>query len=179
MFLRVSQRSAVSYSTQHFRTTTHMVLVCFVVAVLFRWLFATTTGIVSAFAPVLSQPSYRNVAYRNGNSVIVLCMGLKVTIRIVGRKQGGEKWLDDACDMYLKRLKPTGFEVVTEWYKNNAALVKVQTETSQSSLTKYVPVVLLDPTGLHCTSEKFADYVYKWLEEGGCRLVFVIGGGTN
>ena len=107
-----------------------------------------------------------------------LWMGRKVTIRIVGRKQGGEEWLEEACDMYLKRLKPTGFEVCTEWYKTNDALLKVHNEQSQSQApTKHVPIVLLDPTGLRCTSELLTDKIYQWLQEGGSRLVFVIGGG--
>jgi 23S rRNA pseudoU1915 N3-methylase RlmH len=107
-----------------------------------------------------------------------LYMGRKVMIRIVGRKQGGEEWLEEACDMYLKRLKPTGFEVCTEWYKTNDALLKVHNEQSSSqALTKHVPIVLLDPTGMRCTSESLTDKIYQWLEEGGSRLVFVIGGG--
>lgn len=104
-------------------------------------------------------------------------MARKITIRIVGRKQGGEAWLEEACDMYLNRLKPTGLEVATEWYKTDAALLKVHQESMESS--KYVPIVLLDPQGLRCTSEAFTENVYQWLEEGGSRLVFVIGGGTS
>ena len=111
----------------------------------------------------------------------VVCLGRKVTVRIVGRKQGGEEWLEDACEMYLQRLKPTGWEVHTEWYKNNEALLKVHQEqsSSSSSQSKYVPIVLLDPTGIRCTSESFSDKVYHWLQEGGSRLVFVIGGGKQ
>jgi 23S rRNA pseudoU1915 N3-methylase RlmH len=109
-----------------------------------------------------------------------LCMGRKLTIRIVGRKQGGEEWLEEACDMYLKRLKPTGFEVCTEWYKSNDALLKVHNEQASSQApTKHVPIVLLDPTGLRCTSEALTDKIYQWLQEGGSRLVFVIGGGKQ
>jgi len=37
-------------------------------------------------------------------------------------------------------------------------------------------VVLLDPRGYCCSSEDFSTYLYKWLDEGGSRLVFVIGG---
>jgi Predicted SPOUT methyltransferase len=106
-------------------------------------------------------------------------MARKVTIRIVGRKQGGEAWLEEACDMYLTRLKPSGLEVGTEWYKNDAALIKVHKESLESLSSKYVPMVLLDPRGLRCSSESFTDHVYQWLEEGGSRLIFVIGGGTD
>lgn len=106
---------------------------------------------------------------------VTLYMARKITIRIVGRKQGGEEWLEDACDMYLKRLKPTGLEISTEWYKNDAALIKVHQESME--LSKYIPIVLLDPRGFRCTSEAFTEYVYQWLQDGGSRLVFVIGGG--
>lgn len=101
-------------------------------------------------------------------------MGLKITILIVGRKQGGETWLDEACDMYLTRLKPSGLEVATEWHKNDATLVK----NVRADYERNAPVVLLDPMGKSCTSEKLTDSMYRWLEEGGSRLVFVIGGGT-
>jgi 23S rRNA (pseudouridine1915-N3)-methyltransferase len=109
-----------------------------------------------------------------------LHMGRKIAIRIVGRKQGGEEWMENACEMYLQRLKPSGFEIHTEWYKTNDALIKVhqQDQVSISKTSKYVPTVLLDPTGFRCTSEDFADKVYEWLQEGGSRLNFVIGGGT-
>ena len=38
-------------------------------------------------------------------------------------------------------------------------------------------VYILDPCGKKYTSEALADDVYRWLEQGGSRLVFVIGGG--
>lgn len=101
----------------------------------------------------------------------MLLMGLKVTIRIVGRKTS-EQWLEDACDMYLQRLKPSGIEIETIWHKNDAALVKCVSADYKNAPT----VVLLDPTGKTCTSEKLADDIYRWLELGGSRLVFVIGG---
>jgi len=121
---------------------------------------------VAAFAP--HQPA-RNV--RN-YSITSLRMGRKVTIRIVGRKTS-EQWLEDACDMYLQRLKPSGLELETVWHKNDGALVKgVNSDYDKSSAS----VVLLDPTGKTLTSEKLADNIYRWLEDGGSRLVFVIGG---
>jgi 23S rRNA pseudoU1915 N3-methylase RlmH len=103
----------------------------------------------------------------------LLHMGMKVTIRIVGRKQGGEGWIDDGCSMYLTRLQPSGLEVGTEWHRNDAALVK----SVQGDYDKNTPVVLLDPTGTKRTSETLANSMYQWLEDGGSRLVFVIGGG--
>jgi hypothetical protein len=130
-----------------------------------------------AFAPYRPSRPY-NVAPRRRHhprgTHSTLSMGLKVTIRIVGRKQGGEDWMEQACDMYLARLKPSGLEIGTEWHKNDAALVKGVTTDHE----KNTPVVLLDPAGTTLTSEKLTDSIYRWLEQGGSRLVFVIGGGT-
>lgn len=36
----------------------------------------------------------------NHRSTSCLYMGMKVNIRIVGRKSGSEPWLEDACNMY-------------------------------------------------------------------------------
>lgn len=99
-------------------------------------------------------------------------MGLEVKIRIVGRKNGGEPWLESSYSTYEKRLKPTNLQVTTQWHKNDDDLVKAV----EGDEAKNHPVVLLDPLGKMSTSEKFCDDMYKWLEEGGSRLTFVIGG---
>lgn len=101
-----------------------------------------------------------------------LSMGLEVKIRIVGRKSGGEKWLESSYSTYESRLKSTNLEVTTLWHKNNDELIK----SIDSDSSKSHSVVLLDPLGKMCTSEKFSEDMYKWLEEGGSRLTFVIGG---
>jgi len=101
-----------------------------------------------------------------------LTMGLEVKIRIVGRKSGGEKWLESSYSTYETRLKSTNLKVTTNWHKNDEELIK----NIDSDNSKNHPVVLLDPLGKMCTSEKFSDDMYKWLEEGGSRLTFVIGG---
>ncbi|KAL3942397.1 MAG: hypothetical protein SGBAC_003391 [Bacillariaceae sp.] len=99
-------------------------------------------------------------------------MGMKVNIRIVGRKSGGETWLEDACEMYLTRLRPSGVEVDTTWHKDNPALIKgVETDASKGNM-----VVLLDPLGKTKTSEQFSEDLYEWLDRGGSRMSFVIGG---
>ena len=116
--------------------------------------------------------SYYSSRHPRWRASTILQMGLRVTIRIVGRKTS-EQWLEDACDMYLQRLKPSGIEIETIWHKNDAALVKCVSADYDKSAAS---VVLLDPTGKTHTSEKFADNIYRWLEEGGSRLVFVIGG---
>jgi Predicted SPOUT methyltransferase len=99
--------------------------------------------------------------------------GLKVNIRIVGRKQS-EKWIEEGCEMYETRMRANGVSVETTWHKDNAALIK----NVQADWTKQVPVVLLDPLGKSMTSETFTEKFYRWIEDGGSRLVLVIGGGT-
>jgi 23S rRNA (pseudouridine1915-N3)-methyltransferase len=100
-----------------------------------------------------------------------LYMGMKVHIRIVGRKSS-EPWLEEGVEMYETRLRPSNVEVETTWHKDDAALVRgVDTD-----LAKGNTVVCLDPRGTLTTSESFCDQLYRWLEEGGSRLSFVIGG---
>lgn len=101
-----------------------------------------------------------------------LSMGLEIKIRIVGRKSGGEKWLDSSYSTYETRLKSTNLQVTTQWHKNDEELMK----NIDSDGSKNHVIVLLDPLGKMCTSEKFSESMYKWLEEGGSRLTFVIGG---
>jgi 23S rRNA (pseudouridine1915-N3)-methyltransferase len=99
-------------------------------------------------------------------------MVMDVNIRIVGRKNGGEKWLESSYSTYETRLKPTNLKVTTLWHKSDDDLVKAV----QGDESKNHKVVVLDPLGKMCTSEKFSDDMYRWLEEGGSRLTFVIGG---
>ena len=99
-------------------------------------------------------------------------MGLQVKIRIVGRKNGGEKWLDQSYSTYETRLKPTNLDVTTHWHKNDDDLLK----NIQADVSKNHKVILLDPLGKMCTSEVFSDQMYEWLEVGGSRLTFCIGG---
>ena len=140
----------------------------------FALLYQEHSHIEAAFAPQQHSRCYSGSTLVQHRQRITtkLRMGLKVTIRIVGRKTS-EQWLEDACDMYLQRLKPSGIEIDTIWHKNDAALVKgVSTDHDKSSAS----VVLLDPTGKSYTSEDLADNIYRWLENGGSRLVFAIGG---
>jgi 23S rRNA (pseudouridine1915-N3)-methyltransferase len=113
----------------------------------------------------LSQHAYAKVTDNN----MILSMGLQIKIRIVGRKNGSEQWLEDAYTMYETRLP---IQVETIWHKNNEDLVKgVNTDREKGH-----SVVLLDPTGKTVTSERFCDNMYDWLDLGGSRMAFVIGG---
>lgn len=99
-------------------------------------------------------------------------MGLEVKIRIVGRKNGGEKWLESSYSTYETRLRPTNLQVTTQWHKNDEELIKgIENDESKNH-----QVVLLDPLGKMSTSEVFSENMYRWLEDGGSRLTFVIGG---
>ena len=99
-------------------------------------------------------------------------MGMQVKIRIVGRKSGGEKWLEDSYKMYETRLRPSPLEVETVWHKNDHDLIK----GVQGDVDKNNAVVLLDPSGKQKTSEEFCEDLYQWLDQGGSRMTFVIGG---
>ena len=101
-----------------------------------------------------------------------LTMGMEVKLRMVGRKNNGEKWLEDAYSTYDTRLKPTNLNVQTFYHKNDNELTK-NIEADESKNHK---VILLDPLGKLVTSEVFSDNMYNWLEDGGSRLTFVIGG---
>ncbi|VEU41361.1 unnamed protein product [Pseudo-nitzschia multistriata] len=122
-----------------------------------------------AFSP--ASPIHYGRRDASDSTRSVLYMGMKVNIRIVGRKTS-EPWLEEGVEMYEKRLRPSNVEVETTWHKDNAALIKgVDADRSKNH-----KVILLDPTGTQPTSEKFSEKVYQWLDEGGSRLSFIIGG---
>lgn len=101
-----------------------------------------------------------------------LRMGCEVKIRIVGRKNGSEPWIEDGYKMYETRLRPSTVDLMTIWHKNNDELVKNVLSEAEKGHT----IILLDPLGKKMTSEVFSESMYKWLENGGSRLTFVIGG---
>ena len=134
---------------------------------------AILSASAAAFAPSHHQlPSSRWRAYRSYDGICSELYGMKINIRIVGRKSGSEKWLDDAYAMYDKRLRPSSLEVETTWHKDNEALEK----GVEGDKNKGHSVVLLDPLGKTRTSEKLSEDIYNWLDQGGSRLSFVIGG---
>lgn len=117
----------------------------------------------------IRMPPIGTTSCANNNNWV---MGMQVKIRIVGRKNGGEKWLDEACSVYETRLRSSTLDVETHWYKNDQDLVK----GVEADLAKAHSVVLLDPAGKMRSSEDFTADLYKLLEVGGSRLVFVVGG---
>ena len=102
---------------------------------------------------------------------------MQVRIRTVGRNKASssENWLENGYTMYEKRLKPANIAVATEWHKDNDALLKGM----QADWEKGQKLVLLDPSGASYTSEQFAEKFFCWMEQGGSRLCFVIGGGES
>jgi 23S rRNA (pseudouridine1915-N3)-methyltransferase len=103
-----------------------------------------------------------------------LFMISSVKIRIVGKKSGGggsDGWLLDAYGMYETRLRGT-LDVETVWHKNDADLVSAV----EGDHAKGHCVVLLDPLAKMYSSETFSDQFYRWMDMGGSRVSFVIGG---
>ena len=99
-------------------------------------------------------------------------MGMSVKIRIVGRKNGSEQWLEDAYSMYETRLRPSNLDVETLWHKSDPELIKAVVADKEKGHT----IILMDPTGKMRSSEQFSEDLFSWMEEGGSRVVFVIGG---
>ena len=99
-------------------------------------------------------------------------MGMSVKIRIVGRKNGSEQWLEDAYSMYETRLRPSNLDVETLWHKNDFELTKAVWADKEKGHT----VILMDPMGRMRSSEEFSQDLFSWMEQGGSRVVFVIGG---
>lgn len=102
-------------------------------------------------------------------------MKMDIKIRLVGRKKAdsSSSWLETAYETYETRLRPTNVAVETIWHKNDIDLVR----SVQRDLDRGHCIVLLDGTrGQSRTSNEFANDLYHWLEMGGSRLCFVIGG---
>jgi len=104
-----------------------------------------------------------------------LTMGMDIRIRIVGRKNSCEDWLIEAYKTYETRLRSSSLQVETIWHKNDNDLVKA----CKDDKSRGHKIVLLDPTGIQVTSEQLSQNIYTWLEEGGSRLIFVIGGSNG
>jgi 23S rRNA (pseudouridine1915-N3)-methyltransferase len=120
------------------------------------------------------RPAHQPVHSRSVSSSL---HAMSVTIRIVGRSRGGSSsssssWIEDGYAVYQKRLQGSSIQVATDWSRSDDELVKAVTGDAQ----KGHAVVMLDPRGTALSSEAFASQMYKWLEKGGSRLTFVIGG---
>lgn len=90
---------------------------------------------------------------------------LKLKLISVGKTK--EKWLEEAFQEYLKRLKPF-VQVECLWAKDSDQLIEWTQKEPFS--------ICLDPTGRLLSSEGFADFITQQWEKGGSRLTLVIGG---
>lgn len=123
--------------------------------------------------PAMLQNNLLSKGSKAGRNV--LSMGMEITIRIVGKKNSCENWLQDAYSVYETRLQPSTIKVETAWCKNNDKLIMAV----ESDFKKGHTIVLLDSLGKTISSEKLSERLYDWLETGGSRLTFVIGGANG
>lgn len=134
-------------------------------------LLVVLVTILAAF-PVHGFVVGTSLDVRSSPTVSTRLLAYKATIRLVGHKQT-ESWIMEGCSMYEKRLRSAGWEISTIYHKTDRALVDGVT----SDATR-MPVVLLDiDEGKKYSSEALAKSVYEWIEQGGSRICFVIGGG--
>jgi len=89
----------------------------------------------------------------------------KIKILSVGKTK--EKWLEEACGEYIKRLKPiVQFEFL--WAKDTPQLIEW--------VKKEPYFICLDPAGQLMDSLQLSKFIVRSLEKGGSRLTLVIGG---
>lgn len=88
---------------------------------------------------------------------------MKIAILTVGKSK--EVWIEEGFADYQMRLP---FPLSLVLAKDDAQLITLAKKERLS--------VGLDPGGKVLSSPEFADKLYQWLEQGGARLTFVIGG---
>ncbi len=89
----------------------------------------------------------------------------KISIYSPGKNQ--ESWLQEAIQIYEKRLTPYA-EIQWHFPKDDVHL--------ESLLAKHSSYIALDPQGSSLTSESFSEFLMSEGEKRGSRLCFVIGG---
>lgn len=88
-------------------------------------------------------------------------------LKIISIGKTKEKWLNEAVDEYLKRLKPY-VQIETLWAKDNHQLI--------DWCQKEDAFICLDPQGSLHSSESFSRFLIQQWEKEGARLTLVIGG---
>lgn len=106
---------------------------------------------------------------------------MKVVLLCIGKTD--EKYLQEGCDIYLKRLKhyfKTELTVIPDLRKAGALSPEERkVKEGEEILKKIEPtdrLILLDERGKTFTSRKFATFLQKQANTGAKRTVFVIGG---
>ena len=89
----------------------------------------------------------------------------KIKVYSVGKTK--EDWLRSALEEYERRLKAS---LTFEW------ILAKNDEQLKQFLEKEKIFICLDPQGKLYSSEEYATFLLKALEEGSSRLSFVIGG---
>lgn len=90
---------------------------------------------------------------------------LKLKILSVGKTK--EKWLEDGCSEYVKRMKPK-VHIEFCWAKDDVQLIQWAQKESG--------ILCLDPQGKSFTSEAFSQYLFSEWEQHGSQLTVIIGG---
>ena len=99
-----------------------------------------------------------------------LQMAYTTNIYIVGKRNGGEEWIQAGCDEYEKRLGPI-MKLQTHFLKTDEDLVK-----SVQSINKGA-VFCLDENGKMYDSVSFSKFIFaNGYTEGNSVVSFVIGG---
>jgi len=100
---------------------------------------------------------------------------LHVNVVSVGRASQKEAWAEIPVEEYQTRLKGSNaIDLELTYVRDNDALLRLLRNGQKKRLGC---VIAMDE---HCSapssSEKFADQLYTWLEIGGSRSTFVVGG---
>lgn len=94
---------------------------------------------------------------------------LTTTIYIVGKRTGGENWIQSGCAEYEKRLQPV-MQLQTIFLKTDDDLLKA-CKTLRGS------VFALDENGKQHSSIQFTNLLYEQgFREGGSHVSFIVGG---
>jgi len=90
---------------------------------------------------------------------------IKISILSVGKTK--EKWLEEACNEYIKRLK-SSLHITYLWARDDVQLIEWANKENF--------IVCLDPKGALLSSEELSVFLEKSWTAGGSRLCIVIGG---
>lgn len=109
---------------------------------------------------------------------------MKLTVTAVGRMKSGPETL--LADRYFDRLAKSGpalgfaFSGIRESAESRARTAELrcseEAERVEALLGKNTRLVLLDERGKNLASEKFADTIARFRDDGCSDLVFAIGG---
>jgi len=115
-----------------------------------------------------------------------VCGRVNITIIAVGRLK--EKYLVEACQEYLKRLRPLAKVKIVELRDEpllspGTALEDQAKEVEASRILAAIPpnvvIFALDPHGLELSSEELASKLATYSVKGQSHFCFIIGGGAG